>query len=180
MLKRLFIIGLCSISAFSYADVKPYKISDSMFTSIAPNRIKSVVWISSPEAKTQRDRLDTISEATAALLLSGRKVDALSVYLIPNKKFVGTGYNLASFDFFLDRCGYDGDKCDGILYKARASSQKLTDQQIKIAEMILVNEASIPEDQKLAHIAKTLKISESKVLDNYVPLRLQLIIEEKN
>ena len=144
-------------------EVKPYEIVSQKDTSFA-NRKRVQIFIVSPDAKTLQQRVDTTKiAATDYSDKTGAKV--VSVFLVPFKQAVGTGYNLAAVNYWSDGCGNSGTQCDGKQWNVRATDQQLTDLETKIAYEYysnsdkFIDSYGLPDEEKLqAYIAKKLKI----------------------
>lgn len=125
---------------------------------------KVQIFIVLPDAKTLQQRVDTTKiAATDYSTKTGAKV--VSVFLLPFKQVVGTGYNFAAVKYWSDGCGNSGTQCDGKQWNIRATDQQLTDLETKIAYEYysnshkFIDSYGLPDEEKLqAYIAKKLKI----------------------
>ena len=184
-MKKLFILLAFIFCPTVLAQIQEYKIVDVRDTSISQIRVRGQVWIMSPEANTLQDRADTAKQA-ALDVVALTDAKAVSIFLLPNEKFVGSGYHFATVRHYTDGCGNSGAPrdCNGKEWEVWASKVQLTELQLRIAEEIyapnppasVLDEFGLPDEEKLKkYIAKKLKIKVSDVEKNLIYLEPEQI-----
>lgn len=177
-MKKLFVLLTFIFCPAVLAQVHEYKIVDARDTSIGQIRIRGQVSIISPEAKSQQDRADTAKQAAWDVSkITGANV--VSIFLLPSEKVIGSGYQLARVQYYVDGCGNSGSPCNGKIWEVWASDAQLNKIQLQIAEEIynpnppvtVLDQYGLPDEKKLhQYIAKKLNIKVSDVEKNLVYL----------
>lgn len=180
-MQKCFILLVCFFCFIVNAEVQKYSIVKVNDTSIGKIRIRGQVFIVSPEAISQKDRAETSMQA-AIDVVKQTGADAVTIFLIPNDKFIGSGYNLAVTNFFVDGCGYSGKECNKQMCDVQASKTKLTKLQLQIAEETfnppkkVLDQYGLPDEKKLQkYIAGKLKINVSDIEKNFIYPELEQI-----